>query len=575
MGSDMQVKQNTGDINFRSLLKQLLTFRTGLVYALILYFIWTAIELSIPFLTRLLVDEGIFFSDRTFVVLMIAAIIVFNVGGMVADFTKTMILRNIGVRLNIVIIDEFYHKLLYNNYLGFKNLNEGQIIQNVNDNVRIETFLTDGMITLINSIFNIVLFALVLFFFNTTISWVFLISIVVLILWEVLFLGVSARIDNERYLMNSRIQSEVIQTVKGAFDIKMNKLEKRHATLWHELHQYTSNIRLSILRLVQLYRGGNLISSELRNGLILGIACFSIIEGQMSLGALLAIQYILGRTRQPLQDTLQFLQDREYAKLSMKRLQEFHNSVVVKDHVANRDEILEADIVLEQVTYLYPTTQHGVENIDLEIRHGCKLAFIGESGNGKSTLLNIINGLIEPSKGKIAFVHQGFKYHPSECSIGAVSQDGHIFDADVRYNITLRENGTYEKSDLDNLINLCCLTDVIDELPDKLNTKLGREGIMLSKGQFQRILIARALFKQSQILVFDEPTSALDINTSNQIMDNILHAFPGKTIIVATHKLFIANKMDQVILLKKGKITQRMDLTTEPGKSGVTLTDLK
>ena len=570
----MQNPEAIGELNFRTLFRHLFKFRVGVLYAILLYIIWTATELSIPFLTRLLVDEGIFFSDKSFVIYIIAAIIIFNIGGMLADFSKTWILRNIGVRINIVIVEHYYSKLLKNNYLGFKNINEGQVIQNVNDNVRIEMFLTDGIITLINSIFSLSLFSMVLFFFNSSIALVFIVSICILVIWEILFLGVSAKIDHERYMMNSRIQSEVIQAVKGVFDIKMNKLEKRHLNLWHELHQYTSNIRLSILRLVQLYKGGNLISSEIRDGIIFAIACYSIINGNMTLGALLAIQYILGRTRQPMHDTLQFLQDREYAKLSLKRLQDFYDTVTNDTRSIRAEERIDADILLEDVTYNYPTTKHGIQNINLSLKHGHKLAFIGESGNGKSTLLNIINGLIPPDGGKITYSYKNNHYHPSECCIGAVSQDGHIFDETVLYNITLREDFEYPNSRLEDLLRICCLTEVINELPDRLNTKLGKNGVTLSKGQFQRILIARALYKDSGILIFDEPTSALDIKTSNEVIDNILTAYPNKTIIVATHKLFVANKMDYVVLLKKGQIIKEFDLTQPGENNGVTINDL-
>ncbi|MCB0600384.1 MAG: ATP-binding cassette domain-containing protein [Saprospiraceae bacterium] len=570
----MQNTEAVGELNFRTLFRHLLKFRAGVLYAILLYVIWTATELSIPFLTRLLVDEGIFFSDKSFIIYIIAAIIIFNIGGMLADFSKTWILRNIGVRINIVIVEHYYSKLLKNNYLGFKNINEGQVIQNVNDNVRIEMFLTDGIITLINSIFSLGLFSMVLFFFNSTIAVVFIVSICILVGWEILFLGVSAKIDHERYNMNSRIQSEVIQAVKGVFDIKMNKLESRHLKLWHELHQYTSNIRLSILRLVQLYKGGNLISSEIRDGIIFAIACFSIINGHMTLGALLAIQYILGRTRQPMHDTLQFLQDREYAKLSLKRLQDFYETVSDDTWTRRSEERIDADILLENVTYFYPTTNHGVANVNLTLKHGHKLAFIGESGNGKSTLLNIMNGLITPEKGKVIFRHRTNDYHPSECCIGAVSQDGHIFDESILYNITLSEDAEYPRARLEDLLRISCLTEVVNDLPDKLHTKLGKNGVTLSKGQFQRILIARALYKDCGILIFDEPTSALDIKTSNEIIDNILTAYPNKTIIVATHKLFVANKMDYVVLLKKGQIIKEFDLTDGAENKGVTINDL-
>ncbi|MDF1697338.1 MAG: ATP-binding cassette domain-containing protein [Saprospiraceae bacterium] len=545
------------EITFKSLLAKLLEFKSGILYSFILYFIWTFIEISIPFLTQLIVDEGIFYSDHQFIVMIIGAIVMFNIGGMLADFSKTWIMRNIGVRMNIHVIEDYYKKLLGKQMLEFNKINEGKVIQNINDNIRIENFLTKSLISFINSLFSLSVFCLILFFFDGTIAFIFLISLVILVVWDVIFLGTRERIDEERFQMSSRVQNEVIQSVKGIFDIKVNEIEQHQFDLWHQLHQYTSNVRLKILKLAQLYKGGNTVTSEIRDGVILILACYGIIQGDMSIGTLLAIQYILGRSRQPVLDLLQVIQDRQDATLSLKRLKNIYNEKGVVERVPGRQ--IEADVHMENATFYYPDSKKGVEAITLQIPFGSNVALIGESGNGKSTLINLILGLFKPDSGKIVLRNGDQTHSVDVCSFGALSQDGHIFSESLLYNITfcMEEDTDYEK--FTEVLRVACLTEVVAELPEKHSTLLGKDGVKLSKGQFQRILVARALYRESGILILDEPTSALDNKTSKKMVENILEYCKNKTLIVATHKLFLASKMDKVIVLDNGHIVKEID----------------
>lgn len=564
--------QKLKSLNFKALFAKLLEFRKGLAFAIVLYAIWTFIEVSIPFLTQLIVDEGVLYGDKDFVILIVGTIVMFNLGGMIADFSKTWIMRNIGVRLNIHIIEDYYEELLGKKYLSFNKINEGQIIQNVNDNMRVEGFLTNSLISFANAIFSLSIFSLILFLFDGRLAIIFILSIVFLVIWDVSFLGLRARIDKERFDMSSKVQNEVIQSVKGIFDIKVNRIQAHHHRLWHGLHQYTSNVRLKILKLAQLYKGGNIVTSELRDGLILVLACLAIINGTMSIGTLLAIQYILGRSRQPVMDLLQVIQDRQDARLSLDRL----NAVYEEEEetgVVARPERLQNDLVVEHVNFSYPDSEKGVRDITMKVAFGTKLGLIGESGNGKSTLLKIMLGLYQPESGEIYLEKGERKVSVRASSFGALSQDGYIFNASLAYNIALCDEEDIDRNRLNEVIHVACLDAVVEDMTDREQTLLGRNGVRLSKGQNQRILVARALYSDADIILLDEPTSALDNKTSLTMIDRLLEYCKEKTVIIATHKLFIARKLDRVIVLDQGMIGKEVTHTTEAARQSVNYDD--
>lgn len=547
-----------GNITFKSLFKKLLKFRQGITYALLLYLIWSIIEISIPFFTQIIIDEGIKFSDTGLITVLVIAIAVFNIAGMGADFSKTWIMRNIGVRLNIAIIEEYYRKLISKDYMYFNKIKEGKVLQDVNDNLRIENYLTISLITFLNTVVKLSIFSFILFYFHPFIALVFTIWFILLVVWDVSLLGVRAQVDKERFAMSSNIQNEIIQSVQGIFDIKVNHLEKRHINLWSELQQFISNIRLNILKLVHWYKGGTLVLTQIRDAIVLLIACFAIVKGQMTLGTLLAIQYILNQSNTPANDFLQVIQDRQDARLSLERLGE----VLTGDFkdIEVRALQVKGDIIFDNVSYTYPNSEKGIHNVNLQIPFGKRIAIIGESGNGKTTLLKLLVGLMDPKEGEIKIISDNHRrYDVQECAFGVLPQEGFLFDGSLAFNIALCNDQDIDYSKLQNVIKISCLEEVVSELPEKENTQLGKNGKRLSKGQTQRVLLARAIYTDSHFLVLDEPTSSLDNKTSKRMVENILAHLPDQTIIIVTHQIYLAAKMDKVIVVDNGKILKIID----------------
>ncbi len=549
-------------ITLNSLFHKLIKFRRGLFYAMTLYFIWSIIEISIPFLTQIIIDEGIKFADYRLITIFTIAIILFNFSGMLADFSKTWMMRNIGVRVNLSILEEYFNKLIRNNFLFFNTIKEGKIIQNVNDNLRIELFLASSIISFANAIIKLSISIFVLFYFHHVIALIFICSLTILIIWDISFLKTRAKIDKQRFNVAAKIQNEVIQSIQGIFDIKVNHLENRQISNWHNLQQFTANIRLNILKLALIYKGGANTIHQIRDGFILFIACNAIIQGQMTIGTLVAIQYILSQANQPATDILQGIQDRVDAKLSLERL---NDVLAIAPTTTKKAELLalKGDLEIKDVSFTYPNSDKGVSDINLLVPQGTKVAIIGESGNGKSTLFKLILGLIEPRKGHLNILTEHKTYAITQNKFGSLSQDGFIFDANVLFNITLSDANSIDYAKLDKVIDSACLREIIDNLPEKLDTVLSKN---LSKGQMQRILIARALYVDSNFLILDEPTSALDNKTAMKIIQNILAFNKTQTILIATHQLFLSTQMDVVWVMDSGKIINIINQNTESKK---------
>ncbi|HMQ08260.1 MAG TPA: ATP-binding cassette domain-containing protein [Saprospiraceae bacterium] len=546
-----------GNITFNTLFRKLFQFRQGIIYAIFLYLIWSIIEISIPFFTQIIIDEGIRFSDRELIAILVIAIAVFNIAGMGADFSKTWIMRNIGVRLNITVIEHYFKKLISKDYLYFNKVKEGKVLQDVNDNLRIENFLTISLITFLNTVVKISIFSFILFYFYTTVAIIFILWFVLLVIWDVSLLGLRAKVDQERFQMSSRIQSEIIQSVQGITDIKVNHLEQKRMFFWGELQQFISNIRLNILRLVHWYKGGTLVLTQIRDAAVLLISCFAIVKGEMTLGTLIAIQYILNQSNTPANDFLQVIQDRQDAKLSLERLREVLTGEFkdLDTHV----KPLKGDLIIEGVSFKYPESEKGIFDVNLKIPFGKKIAIIGESGNGKTTLLKLLLGLLEPGHGKIFIKTGQINYPVHLCSFGVLPQEGFVFDGTLAYNISLAEPTDTDYDRVKKVAQIACLDEIAEDLPEKYETQVGKNGKRLSKGQSQRVLLARAMYVNSHFLILDEPTSSLDNKTSRRIFENIVQAFPDKTLIVVTHQIYLAAKMDEVWVIDNGKVLKTID----------------
>ena len=436
------------------------------------------------------------------------------------------------------------------------------MIQHINDNLRIETFMTGSSVNFVSAIFKILVFGIVLFIFSWKIGLIFLISFFVVIFWDFFFLRFREKIDNERFKVGSRMRSHLMEVLEGLVDIKVNNLEKYKLEQWNEIQDKFAVNRLMILRIYQFYQGFNLIVGQLRDIFILFFAAMSVINGTLTLGAMLAIQYILGQLTKPTTDIMQFVQDWQDAKLSLERL----SGVFLKSEKEYEPDDFNPTIdynkaiTFDNVRFTYkdlPT----IKEISFDVPYGSRIALVGKSGSGKSTIIKLVLKLLKAEQGELKvgdhrIQHINYKTWRENCSF--VSQDGFIFSNTLGYNITLTEDSSnIDFNRLNEAIELSCLDQIMGGLERGVETLVGRGGKQFSKGQVQRILLARAIYKNANYLVMDEPTSALDNITAKKVIQNVEKFFAGRTIITATHKLKLFEHVDKIVMIEAGQIIEQ------------------
>lgn len=547
---------------FSGLYQQLFKYKFAIFQVLALQLLWVLFELIFPFLTQALVDQGINHQDIDFIYLLLLGQLFLFLGIVLSDFLRLWLLRHIGIRINIKLVNSYLHNLLFKQYLFFSNKKQGDLIQHINDNLRIETFMTSSSVNFISAIFKIFVFGLVMFIFSWKIALVFLVSFLLVILWDFYFLRYREKIDNRRFKIGSQMRSHLMEVLEGLIDIKVNNLETYKVNQWSQIQDKFAQNRLAILRIYQTYQGFNLIIGQLRDIFILFFAAMSVINGTMTLGAMLAIQYILGQLTKPTTDIMQFVQDWQDAKLSLERL----SDVFLKAEKEYEPEEFypqigyQKNIAFDKVRFTYKDVPT-IQNISFDIPYGSRMALVGKSGSGKSTIIKLILKLLQAEEGEIKvgehrLPHINYKTWRENCSF--VSQDGFVFSNSLSYNITLEEDRTkVDFARMDEAIKLSCLDQIMEGLEKGVETMVGRGGKQFSKGQVQRILLARAIYKNANYLIMDEPTSALDNITAKKVIQNIEKHFAGRTIITATHKLKLFEHVDQIVMIEDGGIVEQ------------------
>jgi len=547
---------------FSGLYQQLFKYKTAILQVLALQILWVLFELIFPFLTQALVDQGINHQDIDFIYLLLLGQLFLFLGIVLSDFLRLWLLRHIGIRINIKLVNSYLHNLLFKQYLFFSNKKQGDLIQHINDNLRIETFMTGSSVNFVSAIFKIIVFGIVLFIFSWKIGLIFLVSFFVVIFWDFFFLRFREKIDNERFKVGSRMRSHLMEVLEGLVDIKVNNLEQEKVEQWHEIQDKFAVNRLMILRIYQLYQGFNLIVGQLRDIFILFFAAISVINGTLTLGAMLAIQYILGQLTKPTTDIMQFVQDWQDAKLSLERLSEVFLQSEKEYEPADFNPTIDYNraITFDNVRFTYkdlPT----IKEITFDVPYGSRIALVGKSGSGKSTIIKLVLKLLKAEQGEVKIgdhriQHINYKTWRENCSF--VSQDGFIFSNSLAYNITLTDDrAAIDFNRMNEAIELSCLDQIMEGLEKGVETMVGRGGKQFSKGQVQRILLARAIYKNANYLIMDEPTSALDNITAKKVIQNIEKFFAGRTIITATHKLKLFDHVDKIVMIEAGQIIEQ------------------
>ncbi|HSH50633.1 MAG TPA: peptidase domain-containing ABC transporter [Bacteroidales bacterium] len=532
------------------------------------------LQLIFPFLTQSIVDKGINNQDLGFVTLIIIAQLVLIFSRTLVEFIRSWILLHLGTRINISLISDFLIKMMKLPVSFFDSKMIGDLIQRIGDHRRIESFLTSSTLNILFSFFNLIIFGIVLFVYSVNIFLIFLVGSVLYTLWVYLFMKKRRELDNRRFAQLSDNQSNIIQLITGMQEIKLNNCEKQKRWEWERIQARLFRVNIASLSLNQYQRAGGVFINEVKNVIITFIAAKSVIDGNMTLGMMLAVQYIMGQLNSPINQMISFLQSTQDAKISMERLGEIHQKEDEESDETPKIDILPEtrDLNIEKVSFQYegPHSPFVLEDVDLKIPEQKITAIVGTSGSGKTTLIKLLLGFYQPVKGKINLGDQYLgnisnRLWRDKC--GVVMQDGFIFSDSIANNIAVSDE-IPDRKKLLHAVKVANIQEFIESLPLGYNTKIGQNGVGLSQGQKQRILIARAVYKNPEFIFFDEATNALDANNERVIMENLGQFFKGKTVVVVAHRLSTVKNADQIVVLEKGKLVEKgthAELTKKKG----------
>lgn len=536
--------------------------------------IGSMLQLVFPYLTQSIVDTGINTQNINFVQIVLAAQLMLLFSQTVVEFIRSRILLHISTRINISLLSGFWAKLLRLPMQFFDSKHPGDIIQRIGDHHRIESFLTGTALNTFFSITNLVIFSFVLLGYNITVFIIFAVGSFLYLLWIQFFLRYRRKLDYQRFAIASRENNATMQLVYGMQEIKLNNAENTYRWAWEGLQAGLFKLNFKSLSLNQYQQIGAFFINQGKNILITFIVAKLVIEGQLTLGMMLAIQYIIGQLNSPIEQLISFTQQAQDARISLERLNDIHSlddEEPAHKHF-NHSLPQEQSIQLKNISFTYPGAGNEpvLKNINLTIPQGKVTAIVGMSGSGKTTLLKLLLRFYETYKGDIYIGPSNFKtispkYWRSVS--GAVMQDSFIFNDNIQKNITV----TSDKADNERLINACRTANIlnfIESLPLGFYTKLGAEGNGISGGQKQRLSIARAVYKNPQFIFFDEATNSLDANNEKVILENLQEFFTGKTVVVVAHRLSTVKNADKIVVLHDGEIVEEgthAELTNKRG----------
>ncbi len=524
-------------------------------------FFGSLLLLVFPFLLQAIVDIGIKNQDINFIVLILFAQLILFFSKTSVEAIRGWILLHIGARVNITIVSDFLLKLIKMPMRFFDSKMTGDLMQRISDHQRVEQFLTSASLQTIFSLFNFLIFAAILAYYSWTIFFVFIIATVLYFVWIRIFMQKRRELDYKRFDRLSKNQSSLMELIAGMMEIKLHNAEKQRRWAWERVQARLFQASKEYMGMEQWQRSGANFINESKNILISFVAAKSVIDGTMTLGMMLSIHYILGQLNGPIEQFIDFVKSAQDASISLERMQEIHNKDIDDEEMNKRNYLPEErEIVLKDVTFQYGGKHSNtiLNGLDLVIPEGKTTAIVGSSGSGKTTLLKLLLKFYEPVSGEITVGDVPLKDIQSKVwlkNCGVVMQDGYIFSESIARNICM-DDELIDKKRLLEATTIANIHGFIESLPLKYNTKIGQDGLGLSKGQLQRLLIARAIYRDPDFLFFDEATNALDAYNEMMVMDSLELYLKNKTVVVVAHRLSTVKNADKIIVLEKGEIIE-------------------
>ena len=520
------------------------------------------LQLVLPFLTQSIVDIGIKNQDIGFIWLVLLGQLMVTLSRTAIDFVRRWLLLHISMRINISLVSDFFIKLLKLPMYFFDTKLMGDLMQRINDHGRVNDFLTQQTLSITFAMLTFVVFSIVLFFYNKLIFLIFLLGSVLYGVWMTLFLKRRKVLDYELFEQQAINNNKTYEFLTSMQEIKLQDCEQRHRWEWEDTQADLFGVQMKTLKLKQTQEAGSIFINEIKNMVITVVAATAVIHGQLTLGMMLAVQYIIGQLNSPVEQLMNFFYSLQDVKISLERINEIHQmddenqKPDLLSCVQNKDK----GINIKDAMFKYDphALNKIIDGVSIHIPKGKVTAIVGASGSGKTTLVKLILGYYPVLGGQIEVGNTNInnlnkKWWRRQC--GVVMQEGVIFSESIARNIAV-DDRDIDKERLLKASEIACIKDYVLSLPLKYNTKIGRDGIGLCQGQKQRILIARAVYKNPDYIFLDEATNSLDANNERMIVENLDRFYQGRTVVIVAHRLSTVRNADQIIVLDKGKIVE-------------------
>ena len=520
------------------------------------------LQLIFPFLTQAIVDIGITHQNLGIIYLILLGQLILTISRTSVDFIRRWILLHISMRINISLVSDFFIKLLKLPMSFFDTKLMGDLMQRMNDHNRVEKFLTTQMLNVTFSLLSFIVFGCVLLGYNIFIFLIFLTGSILYGIWIAIFLKKRKLLDYELFEKQAMNNNKTYQFITSMQEIKLQNCEQRRRWEWEDVQADLFQVNMKSLKLQQTQEAGSIFINEVKNIIITVLAATAVIHGQMTLGMMLAVQYIIGQLNAPVEQLMNFLYSLQDVKISLERINEIHEM----ENEENNKETLNAfhdrdkSLSFKNADFKYDphNPNKTLDGINITIPEGKVTAIVGTSGSGKTTMIKLLLGYYPLLAGEITIgstdlQKYNLKWWRKHC--GVVMQDGVIFSESIARNIAV-DDGEIDKERLLQAARIACIDNYIQTLPLKYNTLIGQDGIGLSQGQKQRILIARAVYKNPDYIFLDEATNALDANNERAIVENLMEFYKGKTVVIVAHRLSTVKNADQLIVIERGKIIE-------------------
>lgn len=551
----------SGRRSFRFLMRYLSEYRKYFAQIISGLVLGCLLQLILPFLTQAIVDVGIRHGDIGFIWLVLLGELLIVTGRTATDFIRRWLLLHISMRINISLVSDFFIKLLKLPMSFFDTKLMGDLLQRIGDHSRVQNFLTSQVLNVAFTFLSFIIFGVVLFVYNKIIFCIFVAGSIVYGLWISSFLRRRKVLDRELFEQQAINHNRTYQFLTSMQEIKLQDCEQRRRWEWEDTQADLFRIQMKSLKLQQTQEAGSIFINEVKNILITVFAATAVIDGEISLGAMLAIQYIVGQLNSPVEQLMSFIYSLQDVKISLERINEIHQG---KNEESNENQVktfgAEKSISIENVDFKYDphALNKTLDGVSFNIPEGKVTAIVGASGSGKTTLIKLMLGYYRVMSGSISVAghninEYNLRWWRRHC--GVVMQDGVIFSESIARNIAI-DDGEIDVERLEQAARIANIHDYVMGLPLRYNTIIGRDGVGLSQGQKQRILIARAVYKNPDFIFLDEATNALDAKNERAIVENLDEFYKGRTVIVVAHRLSTVKNADQIIVIDKGKVVE-------------------